>query len=280
MIRLDLRRGARLAALGILGSAGALGLSPCLEACGVAQGGGERVVLDTQVALASDGASFTTASGWDVALTRAVLSTGPFYYYDGSPLASLAAGPVDVVRRESLGLLGLGLAHAHPGHEHTGQALGQMLSPWSVDLLAGMASYPAGEGVTGTYRSASFSFASTAAGPHAEDLGAYAALAEGVARRSDVLVRFRAVARWSDIALSTAQGNVDGCQLSEVAVHGSGVVTLTVHPSVWFDDVDFSSLPVASDDAPLELPLGSAPQLAFVEGLVRLSAYEFAIDER
>lgn len=271
---INLRRAAHLTVLAALGSAAALGAALGIEACGGTETGGRRIALDTRVALAADGSAFTTAAGWDVTLTRAVVSTGAFYYFDGAPPAVSIAPRSS--RRLALGLLGLGEAQAHPGHYHTGDALGQMLEPWSVDLLAGTATLPAGDGVTGTYRSARFSFGSPPAGPLAAELGAHAALAEGVASRNGTLVRFRAVADLADVARSAAEGNVDGCQFDELDVEGSGVVTLTVHPKAWFDLVDFAALPPSSDGAPVEFPAGSQPQVAFAQGLAQLSAYGFS----
>ena len=160
------RRALRVTALAVFGSAGALVMALGIEACGSDSGtSGDRVTLATRVELVSDGQSFTTAQGWDVTLTRAVISTGPFYYFDGAPpLVQLEHLPrwqlaVDV--------LGIASALAHPGHYKAGEALGQMLDSWSVDLLAGGAELPTGEGVTGLYRSASFSFTSPPEGPMA-----------------------------------------------------------------------------------------------------------------
>jgi len=278
----NLRRAAHLTVLAALGSAAALGAALGIEACGGTETGGRRIVLDTRVALAADGSAFGTAAGWDVTLTRAVVSTGAFYYFDGAPPvvafapeSSRQLAP-ESSRRLVLGLLGLGEAQAHPGHYHTGDALGQMLEPWSVDLLAGPATLPAGDGVTGTYRSARFSFGSPPAGPLAGELGAHAALVEGVAARAEALVRFRAVADLADIARSAAEGNVDGCEFDELDVEGSGVVTLTVHPKAWFDLVDFAALTPSGADAPVEFSPGSQPQVAFAQGLAQLSAYEFS----
>src|SRR5688500_16594045 len=80
------RRLLRVTALTVFGTAGALGMAVCIEACGAdSETSGRRVVLGTRVELASDAASLTTAAGWSVTLTRAVVSTGAFYYFDGAP---------------------------------------------------------------------------------------------------------------------------------------------------------------------------------------------------
>jgi hypothetical protein len=76
----------RIAALTLFGTTGALVLALGIEACGSdGQTSGRRVTLETRVELASNATSFTTARGWNVTLTRAVISTGPFYYFDGAP---------------------------------------------------------------------------------------------------------------------------------------------------------------------------------------------------
>src|SRR6476469_4928027 len=79
------RRGLGIAALAVVASTGALGVAVCIEACGSDETGGQRVVLDTHVEPVADAASFTTALGWNVTLTRALIATGPLYYFDGAP---------------------------------------------------------------------------------------------------------------------------------------------------------------------------------------------------
>ena len=269
------RRALRVAALAVFGSVGALVMALGIEACGSDSGtSGARVALATRVEMVSDGQSFTTAQGWSVTLTRAVISTGPFYYFDGAPpLVLLEQRPrwqlaVDV--------LGIASALAHPGHYKAGEALGQMLDAWSVDLLAGGADLPTGEGVTGLYRSASFSFTSPPEGPMAGELASHAAIVEGLAERDgDEPRRFRAVADLADVERSAANGFIDGCQFDELDIEGDGLVTVAVTPKIWFDLVDFSELQPAADDAAVQFPVDSQPKIAFALGLAQLSAYEF-----
>lgn len=262
--------------LGLLVSAGGLALALGIEACGSdSSTSGQRVALETRIELTADAESFTTAAGWDVSLTKAVVSAGPFYYFDGPPPLVLREPPR--LRQFALTTLGLTRAHAHPGHYQAGNALGQMLEAWSVDLLAGPTDLPVGDGVTGTYRSARFSFSEPPAGPMASELEGHAALVEGRAERAGEATRvFRAVADLADIARSAAEGHVDGCELSEVEVLGDGRVTVVVDPKVWFDLADFSELEPAVDDTPVELPDDSQPKIAFAQGLAQLSAYKFS----
>ena len=267
----------------VLGAAslGSVGLLFGVQACGSdSETTGKRVVLETEVSVddvATTG--FTTAVGWNVTLSKAVLSTGPFYYFDGAPpVVRLETTPLwRLALRRVVRSLGEGVAHAHPGHYHSGTALGEMIEPWSVDLLAGVTELPVGEGVTGTYRSARFSFTSPPVGPMAEALESHAALVEGVAERAGEPARaFRAIADLSDIERSAAEGHVEGCEFTELAIEGDGRVTLKVNPKVWFDLVDFAELEVAAGDARAEFPDDSQPKIAFAQGLAQLSAYKFS----
>src|SRR5688572_9623602 len=79
-------RALRVTGLAWLGTVAGLAVALAIEACGSDSGtGGERVALATRVIMEEEARSFTTAVGWDVTLTRAVISTGPFYYFDGAP---------------------------------------------------------------------------------------------------------------------------------------------------------------------------------------------------
>jgi hypothetical protein len=262
--------------LGVLVSAGGLAAALTIEACGSdSSTSGRRVSLETRVQLVPDASTFTTLAGWDVTLTKALVATGPLYYFDGPP--PLVQRTVPRARPYALLVLGLGAAHAHPGHYQAGNALGQMLEPWSLDLLAGAADLPPGDGVTGTYRSARFSFAAPPEGPLAGEMQPHSAVVEGRAERAGESVRvFRATADLSDIARSAAEGHVDGCEFSELAIVADGRITITIDPKVWFDLADFSELEPTVDDTPVELPADSQPKIAFAQGLAQLSAYKFA----
>lgn len=262
--------------LGVALGAAALGMALVVQACGTeAQTSGRRIVLSTRIALEpGSAAGFQTAAGWTVTLSKALLATGPLYYFDGAPpLVQLEARRH---RRFASRALGLGTAHAHPGHYEPGNALGQMLEPWSVDLLAGATELPAGEGVTGVYRSARFSFAPSAAGPMADELAGHAAMLEGRAEKPGQPARlFRAVAELSEVERSAARGEVEGCEFSELDIEQSGRVDITIRPRVWLDLVDFAELePSAAEH--VEFPPDSQPRIAFAQGLAQLSAYQFA----
>src|SRR5687768_8846448 len=258
------RRALSITALSVVSSAGALGLALSIEACSVGATSGDRVVLDTRVELAPSAQRFTTAMGWDVTLSRILISTGPFYYFDGPPPVVQVAPEFRRRRWPSpLEALGLSEAFAHPGHYKAGDALGQMLDSWSIDLLAGGADLPAGDGVTGVYRSASFSFTAPPEGPMASAMESQAAIAEGVAARPGMAaLRFVARAELADIERSAADGYIDGCSFEEVDIEQGGRVVVRVNPKVWFDLVDFAELAPA-DDTPVPFPDDSQPKLAF-----------------
>lgn len=262
--------------LAVVVSAGGLTLALGIEACGSdSSTSGQRVALETRIELVPDAASFTTLAGWDVTLTKALVATGALYYFDGPPPLVQRATPS--LRPYALLALGLGTAHAHPGHYQAGNALGQMLEPWSIDLLAGAADLPPGDGVTGTYRSARFSFAAPPEGPMAGEMVPHSAVVEGRAERAGESVRlFRATADMSDIARSAAEGHVEGCEFSELTITGDGLITISINPKVWLDLADFSELEPSADDTLVEFPVDSQPKIAFAQGLAQLSAYKFA----
>ncbi len=269
---------ARGSTLGVLLGMGALGVAVSLQACSDAgeTTSGRRVLLHTRVEMdAEAAAAFTNPVGWQITLSKAVLATDAFYYFDGAP--PLVSNQPRLDWTYASRWLGLGVAHAHPGHYEAGNAMGEMLEPSSIDLFAGTAEYSDGSGVSGVYRSARFSFASRATGPVAEQLEGHVAVVEGTASKDGAELRyFRATADLVDVAKSADRGEVEGCEFHEVDVQGDGTVTVVIDPRVWFDLTDFSAIASGSAGAPTELPLDSQPKIAFAQGLAQLSAYKFS----
>lgn len=250
-----------------------LWLLPLLIACGSNTTTGHPVVLRT--ALRADPeieAPFTTETGWTVQLSKAAVSMGALYYFDGEPAFVRRDAPT----RWLASALGLGIARAHPGHYIAGMAVGQMTTPAFADLLAGSTPLPDGNGISGDFRSARFQFAAPTMEPGASSLSGGVALAEGVARNGAREVFFRVRASFDDVARSVSDGAVDGCVFEEAEVDADGAVTVTVVPHVWFNLVDFADLPAGSAAAPTEIAAGSTPQIAFSLGVAQLSAYRFA----
>lgn len=267
-------------AVGVLGPFVLAAFVPALEACsGNDTTGGKRVILHTRLELESaELTSFENGLGWHVTLEQAWLATGAFGYFDGvPPFTASRARAAPPTPGGTLDRLFGGVAYAHPGHYQAGNALGEMLEPSSVDLLGGPSVLADGDGVTGTYRSARFTFSAPPTGPYAAALDGHAAVVEGRAELDGEDTRyFRAFAELEELARIQPEGHIDGCEFDAVNVDDDGTVTVRVDPSVWFDLVDFSALDAGSEDAPSEFPSGSQPRLAFAQGLAQLSAYEFA----
>jgi hypothetical protein len=268
----------------VVGASGPFALAalvPALEACnGNDTTGGKRVILHTRLELKSaDVTSFDNGLDWHVTLEHAWVATGTFAYFDGvPPLTALLPPPVRAPSHPALdAFLGVGVAHAHPGHYHAGNALGEMLEPWSVDLMSGTSTLADGDGVSGSYRSARFTFGSPPAGPYASELDGHAAVVAGRAELEGEETRyFRAVADVAELARIQPEGNIDGCPFDTASIEDDGTVTVRVDPSVWFDLVDFGQLDPGSTSEPTEFAEGTQPRLAFAEGLAQLSAYAFS----
>ena len=262
---------------GVLLSVSSLSAAVFVQACSSsAEGtGGQRVRLLTRVSVEEAAlVPFTTGLGWSVQLEQAALAAGPFYYFDGSP--PLARAERKNGWQVAARFLGLGVAHAHPGHYQAGNALGQMLESSSWDLLGGSASFPDGDGVTGTYRSARLTLAAPS-GPAKRLLQGHVALALGVASKGGENSHyFKAFADLSEVSEHASDGKIEGCEFTKADVEQDGTVTVKVDPRVWFDLVDFSTAEAGSPVAPAELPADSDAKVGFVLGVTQLSAYQFS----
>jgi hypothetical protein len=247
---------------------------------------GSIVALHTSVSTDPEiKSTFLTSFGWNVKLTEAKVALASLYYFDGPPAFVKNDLPILMPTDRVEQLFGIGVAYAHPGHYQAGEAMGQMITPSSYDLFASdPVSLADGNGVTGTYRSGRFVFPQTPSGPAAEQLDGHIAVVEGTATKaSDASVQapihFRMTADFSDITRSASLGEVDGCDFTETTVDGKGTVHLVIHPSIWFNLVDFSSLNSGSDAAPTDVDAGTQPYVAFALGLAQLSAYNFSFSK-
>jgi hypothetical protein len=243
-------------------------------ACGGDSTTGRQVTLHTEVrADVAPGSTFTSETGWTITLSRAVVSVGALYYFDGAPALVRRE---DTWREELRGLFGARRAYAHPGHYLAGDALGQMTTPAVITLAGEPAPLADGVGITGTARSARVVLAS-ASGSDALPEGVVA-VAEGVAEQGDLSIHFRLEASADEVAGHATGGEVDGCVFDTATITRSGTVTMTVLPHVWFDLVDFSDLAPGSAQAPTELSVDETARIAFVLGVVQLSAYRFTFE--
>jgi hypothetical protein len=248
------------------------------SACGSDTTTGREIVLQTKLEADSEiEAPFETKTGWTVTLTKAVISGGPLYYFDGEPAFVRNEGPSWLERIASW--FGTSTAHAHPGHYVAGMALGQMTTPFLADLLSGPVALAEGNGITGQYRSARFSFAAPSGGALADDLGPAVAIVEGAAVKGEQTVHFKLSADFADVSRSVSDGHVEGCGFDETEVTSDGTVTVHVVPHVWFSLVDFTEVASGSPEAPTEVAKGETAQIAFALGLVQLSAYRFSFSE-
>ncbi|HET7543198.1 MAG TPA: hypothetical protein VFK05_25165 [Polyangiaceae bacterium] len=250
--------------------------------CGSDGGGsttGKRITLQTAISGEAAALSpFTTGFGWDVELSRAKVATSAFYYFDGPPPTASLSIPRRSLR-ERFASYFVGTAWAHPGHYQSGTALGEVIfsEPVVFDLFSpSPRRLPAGEGVTGIYRSARFVFPSTA--PADAALAGHLAIAEGRAvKHGDAAatpIYFRLIADSDDIAMNVNEGAVDGCVLDETKVGADGTISAEIRPTVWLNLVDFSKIDPGSADHPTE-----AHSSGFSQGLTQLSAYHFSYSQ-
>ncbi len=227
---------------------------------------GKRVALATQFRAVDVTSGFTTGAGYTVALTKALLATGPLYYFEGAPIE--ARGPAWSLVKS---------AFAHPGHYQPGDNNGEMLTEWSVDLLAGPADLPAGKGVTGLYRSGTFSFGQGGAGPVASALDGHVVLVEGSATALGQERPFVAFADVQDLIDASGELVLEGCPFDEADVRSDGTVVITVNLPLWLDQVDFAAVTLdPSGTAVLER--GTSPHKAFLHGLRKAAAYRFSYE--
>lgn len=267
----------------------ALAATASLGGCGSTDStSGKRVSLETVAQVDPElESTFTTAVGWKVHLDKAAVAVGSLYYFDGEPaFVQLAPPPRRNSLQRFLGFFAEGVAHAHPGHYVAGNALGQMLESGSVDLFDTPAPLGTGDGVTGTFRSARFTFAETPSGSAAKELDGHVAFTEGTAVKvvkageaEPETIHFQLFADFADVAKSVTHGEVDGCAFSTAEVEGDGTVTLTFKPSIWFDLVDFSKVDPGSADAPTVIERGDIAQIGFALGLAQLTAYNFSFSK-
>lgn len=256
----------------------------CASSSGPGSGtSGKTIRLRTVAAVSGDITKpRVNALGFSVTLSKAVLSVGPLYYFQGDPVLSrrvprgrgLGGWLSDVLERT---------AHAHPGHYVHGDAMGEMTTPSTVDLLAGTVTLGVGGGVSGMTDSARFSWQTPPVGDKAAALGGHVVLVEGVATKGADRVHFLAKADARDVLDGNGLAEVEGCTFGPVPgqvgvdMESDGTVTLTVAPSVWLDQVDFAYvLPGASaPDAVVDIA-GTLAWQGFVRGVKKGTGYLFS----
>lgn len=238
---------------------------------------GRRITLTTSAELAS-GTSFESSMGWQIELRHVIVSSGPLYYFEGSPI-ELEARRAPAERDTRLGLLGWlvpAQAHAHPGHYDPGEARGEMLESSSFDLVPGPVALADGEGITGLVRSARFVWEAPPVGPLAEELGSDVVVVEGTATKGELVRVFRLTADRTDVLDAEGNPYLEGCAFEEVDMQADGAVTVHVDPRVWLDQAEFDDVPESADGEPVLVSADSRARLAFVRGLQKSNAITFS----
>ena len=220
-------------------------------ACG-AGGGSTRVTFEVEVAGQSQ-PELRNDHGHVVTLTRASIHLGPVYFFSGEPLFSRQGESLP--RRLVRLALGVGVAHAHPGHYQEGDALAELLTAATFDLLSdtpvrlGVAT-----GVSGPYRSAQVNLGPAPDGP--------TVVVAGTARKDGREVHFS-----GSLSLrEEVRGIAIGADLSPAP----GRVRLEIDLGSWLERVDFSAL---DDSAPVVFQPGSQAENALQRGVVNTSAF-------
>lgn len=264
-------------------------------ACSSSDGGsgttGRIITLKTKVNIADDlTQSKTNALGWGITISKAYLSVGPLYYFTGDPVLSQRLLPKSK-RRGALARIGdmfATPAYAHPGHYIEGAAMGQMVGATTVDLLGSSVALPDGNGVTGMTNSAEFTWQTSPAGDLAPSLNGHVVLAQGTATKGAVTILFIAKADATEVVDGDNKVEVAGCSFGAVPgqvgvdMDGDGTVTLTLVPSVWFDEVDFSYVTPGAAGAPTPDAngvvdiAGTLAWAGFVRGVKKGTAYLFS----
>ena len=279
---MNTRLGLRLVAAAFLGAGivgGTFALSACSDDDSETTTPGFRVDLGTRIEI-EGGLSHTNAFDWDIELSKVVLSSGPIYYFDGSPIetAALHPAPARPPGTRVFEWFAPRVAHAHPGHYDEGEAKGEMLEAASFDLAVGPASLPTGEGTSGVFRSARFTWASPATGPLAAELGGSVLILEGTAEKGTSLVSFRLEASEADVLDSAGEPSLEGCTFDEANVQSNGTVTVRVDPSVWLNQAEFDDVLGDVESGPVLIPRDHPASKAFVRGIKKSSAVRFSFE--
>lgn len=245
---------------------------------------GKRITLKTRMTAGTEGTQpFTTGVGWSVKLSKLYISTGALYYFDGATIFSRTE-PTPKPEQYDIrwtvhvfdDLFGVRTAHAHPGHYIPGTARGEMLTATSVDLAGKDATLPTGSGVTGITRSATFTFAAPATGPFAAELGSHVVVVEGTADKGGTQRIFRAEVDLPELLNANKEPAIVGCTFKEVDMQADGTVTVTIKPSLWFDQVEFDTIPVSTDGKAVLMDPSTLGRKELVLGMLASDGYVFS----
>ncbi|MDY7230314.1 hypothetical protein [Hyalangium rubrum] len=200
--------------------------------------------------------------GWTVTPESLHVSVGPVRFFEGRVLLSERRP-----RFDWYALIG-GTAWAHPGHYVAGDALGELLTPKTVDLLAteptvlGEAS-----AVTGSYGSMELTLSRATSASDAEGkLQGHAVRLRGSATHTDGRqVRFEAT-----VDLSKP---IEGIRFERELELEPGRVRITVDLAKWLGRIDFGTVGAPNAEEVRPFPADSQAQNAWERGVEDTSAY-------
>jgi hypothetical protein len=235
---------------------------------------GRRLVLQTAITAGDETKPFTNAPGWTIELRTLQIATGALYYFEGATIFA-SAKPTWLDR-----VLGIGVAHAHPGHYVEGTARGEMRTAGTWDLMKGEVAMAAGAGVSGTTRSATFGFGIPPQGPLAIVLGANVIVVEGVASKGTNSRNFRAEILGDDVKEASGVTSVLGCEFTEVDMQANGLVRVSVHPKRWFEQVEFDDVQPGEAAKPTLLAVDGLARKQLIRGVKQGDAYTFKYEAK
>ena len=154
--------------------------------------------------------------------------------------------------------------------------VGEMLTATSVDLAGKDATLPTGSGVTGITRSATFTFAAPATGPFAAELGSHVVVVEGTADKGGMQRVFRAEVDLPELLNANKEPAIVGCTFKEVDMQADGTVTVTIKPSLWFDQVEFDTIPASTDGKAVLMDPSTLGRKELVLGMLASDGYVFS----
>ncbi|NOJ81933.1 hypothetical protein [Myxococcus xanthus] len=195
--------------------------------------------------------------GWTVTVESAHLSVGPVRFFEGRALTAR--------RFDWYTLIG-GTAHAHPGHYSPGDALAEVLTTRTVDLLTG-ATLGDASAVTGEYGSLELTLtAPTQATDPQGVLSGQTMRVRGTARNAE------GVERRFD-AMTSLPKPIQGVRFEKSLGMEAGHVRIAVKLGTWLGRIDFATATDSDADGVYTFPADSQAQNALVRGVEDTTAY-------
>jgi hypothetical protein len=242
---------------------------------------GRRILLGTTISAGDEASTpFTNAQGWTIELQTLLVSTGAFYYFEGATIFSKNDAPPNRTYQLLDRFVGVRSAYAHPGHYVQGTARGQILNGLTVDLHHGPAELAMAEGVSGLVRSATFSFGSPPQGALAGEMESHVAVIEGAATKGSDVRAFRAEISASDVLNANRAPVIEGCPFVPTDMQGDGAVAVAIQLPIWFDQVEFDTIPASNDGRPVLIPESSIAHNQLARGLKKGNAYVFSYSKK